>query len=209
MVNIAVHFVSQTCNQFALNINKFNRNLFSVRFTGPVNKVEIKQKKAADSDEVENTFAFVTITIDEHALRQCLQEFKTQQYRGRILQVTVARENFLEKLKREREEAVQFQQSSKSQSKETDSEVVDAVLPTITTGNSDESDSSSDESSEDETANQKVSAAKQNGAKKFKSSTESSDSSESEQENDPDNLILRKKSKIFLENGKVRPLQIF
>lgn len=171
-------------------------------FIGPVNKVEIKQKKAADSDEVQNTFAFVTITIDEHALRQCLQEFKTQQFRGKYLQVTVARENFLEKLKREREEAVQNEQSSKSQSTNIDSEFVDAVLPTISTGHSDES--SSDESSEDECANQQnVSAARKNGVKKVKSSTESSDSNDSEHENNQENLILRKKSKIFMENGKV------
>lgn len=166
--------------------------------------MEIKQKKATDTDEVQSSFAFVTITIDENALRQCLQEFKSQQYRGRYLQVTVARENFLEKLKREREEAAQFKKPSTSQSKNTDAEIVNAVLPTISTGNSDESDeSSSDESSEEESVNHNASVTKQNGAKKFKSSTESSDSSDSDSEKDPDNLVLRKKSKIFLENGKV------
>lgn len=170
---------------------------------GPVNKVEIKQKKAADSDDVQSTFAFVTIKIDDNALRQCLQEFKTQQFRGRYLQVTVARENFLEKLKREREEAVQFKPPSSSQSTNIDSKNVEAVLPTMSTGNSDESESSSDESSEDESANRNVSVAKQNGAKSFKPSSDSSDSSDSEHENDPDNLIMKKKSKIFMENGKV------
>lgn len=178
-------------------------NTFLFDFAGPVNKVEIKQKKATDTDEVQNTFAFVTITIDESALRQCLQEFKTQQFRGRYLQVTVARENFLEKLKREREEAAQSKQPSTSQSRKADSEIVDAVLPTISTGNSDESESSSDESSEDESANQNAPAPKLNGVKKFKSSTESSDSSDSDREIDQDNLILKKKSQIFLENGKV------
>lgn len=172
-------------------------------FAGPVNKVEIKQKKATDTDEVENTFAFITITIDEHSLQQCLQEFKAQQFRGRYLQVTVARENFLEKLKREREEAAQFKQPNTSQSRIADSEIVDAVLPTISTGNSDESESSSDESSEDECATKNASIVKPNGVKKIKSSSESSDSSDSDRENDQDNLILRKKSKIFLKNGKV------
>lgn len=168
-----------------------------------MNKVEIKQKKATDTDEVENTFAFITITIDEHSLQQCLQEFKAQQFRGRYLQVTVARENFLEKLKREREEAAQFKQPNTSQSRIADSEIVDAVLPTISTGNSDESESSSDESSEDECATKNASIVKPNGVKKIKSSSESSDSSDSDRENDQDNLILRKKSKIFLKNGKV------
>lgn len=176
-----------------------------LRFTGAVNKVEIKQKKATDTDEVQSSFAFVTITTDEQTLRQCLQEFKSQQFRGRYLQVTVARENFLEKLKREREEAAQVKKPSTSQSKNSELGVVKAVLPTISTGDSDESDdSSSDESSEDERANQNASAAKPNGVKKFKSSSESSDSSDSDHDkNDPDNLVLRKKSKIFLENGKV------
>lgn len=180
--------------------------MFSCCFAGPVNKVELKQKKATDTDEVQSSFAFITITIDEFTLRQCLQEFKSQQFRGRYLQVTVARENFLEKLKREREEAAQSKQPSTSQSKSTDTEIVNAVLPTISTGNSDESDdSSSDESSsEDESVNQKnASVAKQNGVKKFKSSTESSDSSDSERENDPENIVLKKKSKTFLENGRV------
>lgn len=162
--------------------------------------MEIKQKKATDSDKVENTFAFVTITIDESSLRQCLHEFKAQEFRGRFLQVTVARENFLEKLKREREEAARFEKSNKSQSSSEQTETVNAVLPTISTGNSDESETSSEESSDEGEANQNASTAKQNGAKKFESSSGSSDS---EEEIDEDNPIMRKKSKIFLENGKV------
>lgn len=165
-----------------------------------MNKVELKQKKAADTDEVQSSFAFITITIDEFTLRQCLQEFKSQQFRGRYLQVTVARENFLEKLKREREEAAESKKTSTSQSRSTDSDVVNAVLPTMSTGDSEESDeSSSDETSEDECANQNASVAKQNGVKKFGSSSES----ESDHANDPDNLVLRKKSKVFVENGRV------
>lgn len=171
-------------------------------FTGFVNKVEVKQKKASTSDEVQNTFAFVTIGTDDRKLRQCLQEFKEQQYRGRFLQVTVARENFLEKLKREREEAAQ-QKQKKEESIEIHVETVKAVLPTISTGISDDSESSSDDSSEDERPNENKAVVPQNGSKRFKSSSESSDSSDSEPENHEDNLILKKKSKIFLENGKV------
>lgn len=168
-----------------------------------MDKVEIKQKKGTNSDEVQNTFAFVTIGIDEYKLRQCLQEFKEQQFRGRYLQVTVARENFLEKLKREREEAAQHK-TKKDESNEIQMETVKAVLPIISTGNSSSSESSSsDDSSEDESPpTQSKPIARQNGSKKLKSSSESSESDSDSNENE-DNLVLRKKSKIFLENGKV------
>lgn len=176
---------------------KLNITIF---ITGTVNRVEIKHKKAPASDEVQNTFAFITIGIDDFTLRRCLQEFKEQQYRGRYLQVTVARENFLEKLKREREEAAQHQQN-KEQSVKSQDETVAAVLPTISTGKSDDSESSSESSEEEEPPTKSKTIIKQNGSLKYKSSEESS---ESESEIDEENLILKKKSKIFLENGKVK-----
>lgn len=175
----------------------------NISIAGTVDKVEIKQKKGDDSDGVQNTFAFVTIGMDDRTLQQCLQEFKEQQFRGRFLQVTVARENFLEKLKREREEAAQYK-SKKDESNKVQTEIVKAVLPTLSTGNSSSSESSSsDDSSEDESPpTQSKPVAKQNGSKKFKSSSGSSESESDSNENE-DNLVLRKKSKIFLENGKV------
>lgn len=176
---------------------KLNITIF---ITGTVNRVEIKHKKAPASDEVQNTFAFITIGIDDFTLRRCLQEFKEQQYRGRYLQVTVARENFLEKLKREREEAAQHQQN-KEQTVKSQDETVAAVLPTISTGKSDDSESSSESSEEEEPPAKTKTIVKQNGSLKYKSSEESS---ESESEIDEENLILKKKSKIFLENGKVK-----
>lgn len=173
-------------------------------FVGVVDKVEVKQKKAPTSDEVQNTFAFVTIRIDDRSLRQCLQEFKEQQYRGRYLQVTVARENFLEKLKREREEAAQHKQiKDESITNEVEPSTVRAVLPTISTGKSDESDSSSDDSSEDECQQENQTFRKPNESKQFEAASISSDSYDSKPENNEDNLILKKKSKIFLEKGKV------
>ncbi|XP_031626863.1 squamous cell carcinoma antigen recognized by T-cells 3-like [Contarinia nasturtii] len=173
-------------------------------YYGAVNKVEIKTKKTPDSDEVQTTFAFITIGLDDRTLRQCLQEFKEQKYRGRQLQVTVARENFLEKLKREREEAAQFKEK-KNESTQIQVETVKAVLPTLSTGDSSSSESSSsDESSEDESPSQQnKSIAQQNGSKKFKSSSESSDS-ESDSNKNEDNLVLKKKSKMFVENGKIK-----
>lgn len=174
-------------------------NLFTINFihTGAVDRVEIKQKNVQDSNQVQNTFAFITIRIDDYKLRQCLEEFKAQQFRGRFLQVTVARENFLEKLKREREEAAQHKPKSDDSTKD-QVEAVKAVLPTISTGDVSSSESSSDDSSDDEPANEP--AANQNGrSKKLLSASES----ESDVDENEDNLILKKKSKMFLENGKV------
>lgn len=165
---------------------------------GPVRKVEVKQKKGTDSADTQSTFAFVTIEIDDRSVNQCLQEFKSQQFRGRYLQVTVARENFLEKLKREREEAAKNAPHKVVENNVNESEKINVKLPTFSSKKSSSessSSSSSDESSDDEEPNK----TNQNGLKKVKSS--SSDSSDSDQEEG--NLILRKKSKIFLQNGKV------
>lgn len=170
-------------------------------FAGKVDRVEIKHKKSPDSDQVQSTFAFITIAIDDRGLGQCLQEFKEQQFRGRYLQVTVARENFLEKLKREREEAAQ-QKEKKEDTNKTEISTITAraVLPTISTGDSSTSESSSEGSDDDDIPNDvKPVVAKINGSKKFKSSSESSSESDNE-----DNLVLKKKSKIFIENGKVK-----
>lgn len=166
--------------------------------------MEVKQQTNVDTGEIKSTFAFVTISIDDRTLDQCLQEFKREKYRGQFLRVTVARENFLDKLKREREEAAK-QQSTKNaennKSKGENETNAKAVLPSFAVKSdaksSSESSSSSDESSSDEeeiTATQK--STKVNRSKKQTSS--SSDSS------DVNDLVLRKKSKIFLENGKIK-----
>lgn len=163
-----------------------------------MDKVEIKQKNAPDSKEIQNTFAFVTIGVDDYTLQQCLQEFKTQKFRGRFLQVTVARENFLEKLKREREEAAQLKSKKEDDSKQP-VVTVKASLPTMSKGDS--SESSSDESSEDEAPNVPPVVSQIGKSKTFKSSDSESDSDGNE-----DDLVLKKKSKMFMENGKVNSL---
>lgn len=182
------------------SVNNIDNNF--IFFLGVVDKVEVKQKKATESDDVQNTFAFITISTDDRTLSQCLREFKEQQFHGRYLQVTVARENFLEKLKREREEAA-LHKEKKEDNNKSQEETIKATLPTIQTAHSSSSESSSDDSSEDESPpKQSTSIVKQNGSTKFKSSSESSES-ESESDDGEENLMLKKKSKIFLENGKV------
>lgn len=173
-----------------------------------MDKVEVKHKKSPDSDGIQNTFAFITIAIDERKLSQCLREFKEEKFRGRFLQVTVARENFLEKLKREREEAEKHtSKKDVEHSKSTADKVEMVELPTISAAVSSSSDSSSsdDSSSEDESIRKPaIVKAKTNGNKFRKVVSSSSESSDSESEQDPDNLVLKKKSKIFLENGKIK-----
>lgn len=168
--------------------------------SGTVRTVEVKQQRNVDTGEIRSTFAFVTISIGDRALDQCLQEFKQEKYRGRFLNVTVARENFLDKLKRERDEAIKLQAATNTHKEKRVNEnatEVKAVLPSFTVKSdaksSSESSSSSDESSSDDEVN---------GTKK---QTPSSGNSGSETDDDEGNdLLLRKRSKIFLENGKIR-----
>lgn len=73
---------------------------------GKVVAVDIKTKEGNTSDK-SNKFGFINIEIDDYMTRQCIQEFKEAAYKGFYLTVSVAKESFLDKLKREREEAAQ------------------------------------------------------------------------------------------------------
>lgn len=70
---------------------------------GKVVAADVKTKEG-NSDK-SNKFGFVNIEIDDYMTRQCIQEFKETAYKGFYLTVSVAKESFLDKLKREREEA--------------------------------------------------------------------------------------------------------
>lgn len=160
---------------------------------GAVEKVELKQKKSQDSPEVQSTFAFITASFDDRMLEQCLQEFKEQKYRGQFLQVSVARENFLEKLKREREEANQRGANKASESLNNSSATeVRGDLPTFSAKIPSDDESSSESSEEDEPVVQKA------------KSTLSRNNSTYFESEEVDSTFLKKKSKRFLENGKVR-----
>lgn len=172
-----------------------------------MDKVEIKHKKSPDSNEIQNTFAFITIVIDERKLSQCLQEFKEEKFRGRCLQVTVARENFLEKLKREREDAEKHcSKKDVKPSKSTEVKVKKIELPTISAAISSSSDSSSsdDSISEDESIRKPALVKPKTNGNKFRKVVSSSSDSDTESEQDPDNVVLKKKSKNYLENGKIK-----
>lgn len=179
-------------------------------FPGVVRTVEVKQQKNADTGEIKSTFAFVTISIDDRTLDQCLREFTQEKFRGRFLNVTVARENFLDKLKREREEAAQLQAAKLAQNEKSRNEnarETKAALPTFTAkpDAKSSSESSSESSSDEEVATTQKSPKANGSIKQTMPSAPSDSSSESDTDDDDGNeLVLRKKSKIFLENGKIK-----
>ncbi|XP_059620805.1 probable RNA-binding protein CG14230 [Phlebotomus argentipes] len=70
---------------------------------GKVSSVDIKEKQNANNSS--SKFAFVTIEMASTMVQQCIQEFREIAFHGHYLTVSVAKESFLEKLKREREEA--------------------------------------------------------------------------------------------------------
>ncbi|GAB0091634.1 hypothetical protein DMENIID0001_064900 [Sergentomyia squamirostris] len=78
---------------------------------GVVSDVDIKEKQNANNSS--NKFAFVTLEIDTDLIHQCIQEFREMPFHGHYLTVSVAKESFLEKLKREREEAAYAEESKK------------------------------------------------------------------------------------------------
>ncbi|EDS28684.1 l-caldesmon [Culex quinquefasciatus] len=124
---------------------------------GPVRAIDLKSK-ANPLTGSDDTFAFVNIDVDERTLRQLLDEFRQERYKGVYLNVSRAKESFLDRLKREREEAEAAKEKSgllnPYKKEEVESKVVvkEALpaLPTIAKEVESSSEESSDESDEDE-----------------------------------------------------------
>ncbi|XP_070500463.1 probable RNA-binding protein CG14230 [Chironomus tepperi] len=67
-------------------------------YYGKVKSVELKKKNE------ESLYGFVNIEIEEKLIPKCIREFGQQQFKGNYLSVSKAKESFLDRLKREREQ---------------------------------------------------------------------------------------------------------
>lgn len=130
-----------------------------------------------------------------------LQEFKNEKFKGRFLNVTVARENFLDKLKREREEAAAKSggtAGADANAKPTELVSARPALPVLAARPAATQQSSSSEDSSSSDDEEPV------PKNKFATPQPKAVPTIPDQEVDEDgNLLLRKLSKAFLENGKV------
>ncbi|XP_032519676.2 nucleolar protein 8 [Danaus plexippus] len=70
---------------------------------GEVTNFDLKSKPGVENDK--KTFAFVTISASNYNVESCIKFFSDNDFQGHKLYVTRARESFLERLQREREQA--------------------------------------------------------------------------------------------------------
>lgn len=70
---------------------------------GKVVSVEILSRKNA-FQENQPPFAYVNLETSDENLHRCIRDFANKQWKGEFLNVQIAKENFLSRLKREREE---------------------------------------------------------------------------------------------------------
>lgn len=121
-------------------------------YYGNIISVELKEKINA-FDEL-NKFAFISLDINERDISKCIQEFKEQKFKGKFLSVSLAKENFLDRLKREREEAglptsqIETKRFSTKPIQNTKSNL--EFENAVKAAKSDNNESSSDETSSDE-----------------------------------------------------------
>ncbi|KAB0803847.1 hypothetical protein PPYR_00817 [Photinus pyralis] len=78
------------------------RNKFS-RY-GTITTIEIKERKNPVGNQTSH-FAYITLEIENKALQECMREFSSTKWKGFYVDVQVARESFMDRLKREREES--------------------------------------------------------------------------------------------------------
>ncbi|XP_035772836.1 probable RNA-binding protein CG14230 [Anopheles albimanus] len=173
---------------------------------GVVESVEVKTKANALSGTAD-TFGFVSLKTEDRIVTQCIKEFREQKYKGVFLNVSRAKESFLDRLKREREEAG-AQKQNKNATSSSDEPVKlsnDAKpnkaqreeLPTLPSlGQADESSSSessdSDSDEEEEPSNNtSVPAA----------------GSESVKKQEPE-LVKKWNQETYIEHGKLKIIPI-
>ncbi|KAF2900570.1 hypothetical protein ILUMI_05612 [Ignelater luminosus] len=82
---------------------------------GKVSSIEIKQRKNTGVNQTAH-FAYVHIDIENRALQNCISEFSNKKWKGHWLLVEEAKESFMERLKREREEQNAHEMTKPTQS---------------------------------------------------------------------------------------------
>ncbi|XP_014365898.2 probable RNA-binding protein CG14230 [Papilio machaon] len=70
---------------------------------GEIINLDLKQKPGAENDE--KRFAFITLSASNYEVESCIKKIGDVDFDGQRLYVTRARESFLERLQREREQA--------------------------------------------------------------------------------------------------------
>jgi len=87
--------------------NNVTRPELEAKFSeyGVVSNVEIKERKTITSNQTPH-FGYVQLQIDRANLQNCLEEFSNKKWKGQYIDVQIAKESFMERLKREREEKV-------------------------------------------------------------------------------------------------------
>lgn len=70
---------------------------------GTITTIEVKERKNPVGNQTSH-FAYITLEIENKALQECMREFSSTKWKGFYVDVQVARESFMDRLKREREE---------------------------------------------------------------------------------------------------------
>lgn len=116
---------------------------------GEITSVEIKERKELGQKNTSLFFAYVTIKIDAKSLNQCFNDFSKGKWLGQRVSLQIARESFLERLKRERESNPKTENVHVKKDEEPEKKVNGLKEAAVTKTFSSDSDSTS-ESEEDE-----------------------------------------------------------
>ncbi|XP_076268324.1 putative RNA-binding protein CG14230 isoform X2 [Rhynchophorus ferrugineus] len=71
---------------------------------GQVSSIEIKERKELGPKNKSLFFAYINLVTDHSDLNKCFKDISSQKWHGQYVHLQIARESFLERLKREREE---------------------------------------------------------------------------------------------------------
>ncbi|CAH0552142.1 unnamed protein product [Brassicogethes aeneus] len=173
---------------------------------GKVKSIEIKERKELGPKNYSLFFAYINLETDDHSIQKCFKDFAQNEWHGQYVQLQLARESFLDRLKREREENEKNNGNATSQPK------LEPLQPKIINGvkKTPKKESSSESSSETESEDEKPPVKKTSAITKpvstKSSSSSSSSSSESEKEIEPpitDFVIKSNKGKQLNKNGLV------